>query len=115
MTAKHLLLALTLGAAALVQLHDLAPARAQSTTDGAIQGVVTDKANGERLVGVIVTATSASLQGAQSTNTDGSGSYKISPLPPGDYTVTFIHLGVRLERKGISVGVNKTTPVYQSL
>jgi outer membrane receptor protein involved in Fe transport len=115
MKAKHLLLAATLGTSGLLAVHAPAPVRAQSTTDGAIQGVVTDKTTGEKLVGVTVTVTSPALAGAQTTITDESGSYKISPLPPGEYTVTFYYLAVRLERKGISVGVNKTTPVFQQL
>jgi Carboxypeptidase regulatory-like domain/TonB dependent receptor/TonB-dependent Receptor Plug Domain len=114
MKAKHLLLAVALGAAGLRAVHAPAPVHAQSTTDGAIQGVITDKA-GERLVGVAVTVTSPALAGAQTTLTDEAGSYKISPLPPGEYTVTFYYLAVRLERKGVSVGVNKTTPVFQQL
>jgi outer membrane receptor protein involved in Fe transport len=116
MKAKHLLLAAALGASALLaHLHGPAPARAQSTTDGAIQGVVTEKTSGEQLVGVAVTVTSPALQGSQTVLTDETGSYKISPLPPGEYLVTFYYLGARLERRGISVGVNRTTPVYQQL
>jgi outer membrane receptor protein involved in Fe transport len=116
MKAKHLLLAASLGISALVaHVRDPVPARAQSTTDGAIQGVISNKATGEKLAGVTVTVTSPALQGSQSTFTDESGAYKISPLPPGEYMVTFYYLSVRLERRGISVGVNRTTPVYQQL
>ncbi|HWO20157.1 MAG TPA: TonB-dependent receptor [Kofleriaceae bacterium] len=115
MKAKHLLFAAMLGTSGLLAVRAPAPVRAQSTTDGAIQGVVTDKATGEKLIGVAVTVTSPALAGAQTTLTDESGSYKISPLPPGDYIVTFYYLSVRLERKGVSVGVNKATPVFQQL
>ncbi|HWU90503.1 MAG TPA: TonB-dependent receptor [Kofleriaceae bacterium] len=116
MKPRHLLIAATLGTSGLVaHLHDPATARAQSTTSGAIQGVITDKATGEKLPGVTVTVTSPSLQGAQTALTDESGAYKISELPPGEYIVTFYYLDIRLERKGISVGVNKTTPVFQQL
>ncbi len=115
MKATHLLLAATLGISGSLALHDPAPARAQSTTSGAIQGVVTDKDSGEKLVGVTVTVTSPALQGEQSTFTDDAGFFKISPLPPGEYTVTFFYLSIRLERRGIGVGVNRTTPVYQQL
>src|SRR5689334_5124907 len=109
MTAKHLLLATALGTSALLlHLRAPAPARAQSATDGAIQGVVTEKTSGEKLVGVAVTVTSPVLQGSQTVLTDEAGSYKISPLPPGEYVVTFYYLGIRLERRGISVGVNRT-------
>jgi outer membrane receptor protein involved in Fe transport len=116
MNARHLLLAAALGTSGLYgHLRDPAPARAQSTTSGALQGVVTDKATGAKLAGVTVTVTSPALQGEQTTFTDGSGFYKVSPLPPGEYTVTYFYLSVRLERKGVSVGVNRTTPVYQQL
>jgi outer membrane receptor protein involved in Fe transport len=116
MKARHLLLAALLPTSGLLaHLRDPAPARAQSTTSGAIQGVVTDQATGEKLAGVIVTVTSPALQGAQTTSTDEAGAYKISPLPPGEYTVTFYYLAIRLERKGVSVGVNRTTPVFQQL
>ncbi|MGN6108070.1 MAG: TonB-dependent receptor domain-containing protein, partial [Kofleriaceae bacterium] len=87
----------------------------QSTTTGAIQGNVTDDQSGEKLAGVTVSVTSPALQGALSAITDGDGFYKLSPLPPGEYTVTFYYLEITLERGGVSVGVNRTTPVFQKL
>ncbi|MBC7551347.1 MAG: TonB-dependent receptor [Cellulomonas sp.] len=117
MNAKQLLVAATLGTGALVVTHLVDPtvARAQSTTAGAIQGVVTDSKTGEKLAGVTITVASPALQGTQTEITDDNGEYKISPLPPGEYLVTFYYLEATVERSGISVGVNKTTPVYQKL
>ncbi|HEU0034940.1 MAG TPA: TonB-dependent receptor [Kofleriaceae bacterium] len=114
---KNLLIAATLGTSGLVGAHLLDPslARAQSTTSGAIQGTVTDSKTGEKLAGVTVTVTSTSMQGAQTAITDENGQYKISELPPGDYLVTFYYLELTVERAGVSVGVNKVTPVYQKL
>jgi len=117
MKTKTLLLAATLGTSGLLGAHLLNPstARAQSTTAGAIQGQVVDSKTGENLVGVTVTVTSTSLQGAQTAITDEKGFYKIQPLPPGEYLVTFYYLDLTVERGGISVGVNRVTPVFQKL
>src|SRR5688572_18729284 len=118
MKTNKFLIAATLGASSLLGgtiLFSTTDAAAQSSTHGAIQGVVTDSATGEKLVGVTITVTSTSLQGAQTAITDADGFYKISELPPGDYLVTFYYLDLKMERSGVAVGVNKTTPVYQKL
>ena len=117
MKTNKFLIAATLGASSLfgATLLSTNTASAQSTTTGAIQGVVIDAKDKEKLVGVTVTVTSTSLQGAQTAITDGDGFYKITELPPGDYLVTFYYLDLRVERSGVTVGVNKVTPVYQTL
>ncbi|MDQ3365866.1 MAG: TonB-dependent receptor [Myxococcota bacterium] len=111
------LVAATLGTSSLLLGHLVDPtaARAQSSTTGALQGAVSDSKTGEKLAGVTITVTSASLQGAQTAITDEKGAFKISPLPPGDYLVTFYYLDMTVERSGITVGVNKVTPVFQKL
>ncbi len=116
-TARKLLIAALAGAGALTAAHLIDPstASAQSTTTGAIQGVLTDATTGEALVGVTITVTSPALQGAQSTISEGDGSYKITNLPPGEYLITFYYLTVTVERGGVAVGVNKATPVYQKI
>jgi outer membrane receptor protein involved in Fe transport len=116
-TNNKLLLAAMLGTSGLLgtQIYQTQVAIAQSATTGAIQGAVTDSKTGEKLVGVTVTVTSTSLQGAQTAITDENGFYKISPLPPGDYLVTFYYLDLTVERTGVGVGVNRTTPVFQKL
>ncbi|MBA3540245.1 MAG: TonB-dependent receptor [Deltaproteobacteria bacterium] len=116
MTTKKLLIAATLGASSLLS-HLVAPelAQAQSNTTGALTGTITDSKTKEPLPGVTVIATSASLQSAQTAITDEKGQYRITSLPPGQYLVTFYYADITLERDGIIVGVNKVTPVYQSL
>jgi len=117
MKAKNLLIATTLGLSgfAVGSLLDATPARAQSATSGAIQGVITDSKSGEKLAGVTVTVTSPSLQGAQTAISDENGFFKISELPPGEYLITYYYLEITVERSGITVGVNKVTPGHQKL
>ncbi|MBL9019407.1 MAG: TonB-dependent receptor [Myxococcales bacterium] len=109
MSTKHLFLSTALlGAFA-------GSAYAQSNTTGAVQGAVTDSKTGEKLPGVTVIATSPSLAQAQTAITDENGLYKITDLPPGDYLITFYYADITLERGGVNVGVNRTTPVFQKL
>ena len=117
MKAKNLLIATTLGLGgfAVGSVIDATPARAQSATTGAIQGVITDSRSSEKLAGVTVTVTSPSLQGAQTAITDDNGFFKISELPPGEYLITYYYLEITVERSGITVGVNKVTPGHQKL
>ena len=72
-----------------------------------IVGVVTDGTSGV-LPGVTVTATGPALQVPQwSTVTDENGSYRLSPLPTGTYTVTYELAGfqtVRRENVRLAVG-----------
>jgi outer membrane receptor protein involved in Fe transport len=117
MNARKLLIAALTGTTGLIGAHlvDPATARAQSTTTGAIQGVVTDSNTGEKLVGVTVIATSPALAQTQTAITDENGFYKITELPPGDYLVTFYYADITLERSGIYVGADKTVSVAQKL
>jgi len=89
-------------------------ARAQSTTTGAIQGIVKDKDSGEPLPGITVVATSRATHVASSGLTDENGYYKIDSLAPGVYDMVFYFSTVNLNVEGVNVGVNKTTPVYRS-
>ena len=98
----------------LVTLGAVAPARAQLGTTGSMRGVVKDKA-GAPLAGVTVVATSPALQGTQAELTDDSGSYTLTNLPPGIYLVTFYYSEIVLERKGVDVGLNRTSTVNQVL
>jgi hypothetical protein len=67
---------------------------AQGVQTGTLTGTVTDQSD---LVvpGVVVTATSPSLQGIRNTVTDANGVYSIPGLPPGQYTVRFELQGMR--------------------
>jgi len=88
-------------------------ADAQTSTTGAIQGVITDSSSGDALAGVTIVVTSEGTA-AQSALTDGNGFYKITDLAPGSYLVTFYYLDFTVERP-VVVGVQKVTAVYQKL
>ncbi len=118
MKSRTLLLAATLGSTSLLvanHLIDPSLALAQSGTSGAIQGVVTDGKTGDKLAGVTVIVTSPAISQTQTAITDENGYYQVGQLPPGDYLVTFYYADITVERSGIRVGIEKTTPVYQKL
>ena len=117
MKLHQLLKAALLGTTGLAALHLLAPteARAQSTTTGAIQGIVKDKKTGEAMAGVTVVATSPALSQTQTAITDDKGFYKIDSLPPGDYLVTFYFADISVEQSGVHVGISKVSSVFQTL
>lgn len=85
------------------------PALAQTTTTGAIQGVVSDDNGG--LAGVTVVATSSALQGSASELTDSSGSYVLSNLPPGHYEVMFYYQDIKVRNTNVIVSLGKMTQV----
>ena len=116
MKPRSLLLAVLVGGSGTA-LHLIDPnmAHAQSSTTGAITGVIKDKATGDVLPGVTVIVTSPALQQSQSAITDDKGAYKITDLPVGDYLVTFYFADITVERSGIHVGINTATPVYQDI
>lgn len=110
MNTKKILFAAALGVSALgAQAVELAPAAAQSSTTGAIRGIVKDAKTGETLIGVTVIATSSALQGTQSAVTDENGAYLVTTLPPGVYTVTYYYADAKVESTGVSVNANGTT------
>src|SRR4051812_27801330 len=117
MNTRKIFVAALLGVSGLVA-HDLfAPqlADAQGATTGAIQGTVTDQKDGSALAGVTVIVTSPVLAQTQTAITDEKGTYKIADLPPGDYLVTFYYADITVERSGIHVGIEKSTPVFQKI
>jgi hypothetical protein len=65
---------------------------ASAQTTGTVIGVVTDASTGKPAAGAVVIATSPSLQGQQTAVTDNAGSFRITLLPPGDYSLT-VQLG----------------------
>ena len=88
------------------------PAAAQTGASGSVRGVATDP-QGARLPGVVVSATSPTVPGVYTATTDMVGQYKLSNLPPGDYTVVgelagfvrFMRTPVVI-RAGLNVDVN---------
>src|SRR5690242_11832294 len=117
MNTRKLLFATALGASGMLFSSLVAPrvARAQSSTTGGIQGVVTDKKSGEKLAGVTVVVKSASTGQTLSALTDDNGFYKVGDLPPGDYSVTFFYADITVTQNGVTVGINKVSPVYQQI
>jgi hypothetical protein len=115
MSTKHLVVFAALGGLWITQLASPPPADAQSSTTGAIQGRIIEAESGEPLPGVTVVITSPVLQGSQTAISDDNGTYKVNELPPGTYLVTFYYVKATVERSGITVGVNQTTPVFQRL
>ncbi|MEA2604762.1 MAG: hypothetical protein QOF89_5754 [Acidobacteriota bacterium] len=84
-------------------------------TTGGIVGRVTDEAGGV-LPGMAVEAQSPSLQGSRTAVTDSTGAYRLTLLPPGDYTVTFTGQGFATEAKqGVTVSLNKDSTLNVSL
>ncbi len=77
-----------------------------------ITGTVTDAATGKPVSDVVVTATSPALQGEEVVVTDSSGTYRISQLPPGTYTVKLEKESFKLyNRAGITLNVDRTVRV----
>ena len=89
-----------------------APIVAQTT--GGIVGRVTDE-NGSPLSGATVQATSPSLQGQRTATSDASGTYRLSLLPPGSYTVLFELAGFAPEQQAVPVGLDRDTTVNGTL
>src|SRR5262245_4756792 len=87
-------------------------AAAQSSTTGAIAGVVRDTTGGV-LPGVTVEVTSPALiEKARTAVTDENGLYKIVDLRPGTYSTTFSLSGFgTFKREGISVTTGFTANV----
>lgn len=82
---------------------------ASAQTTGTIIGVVTDASTGKPVAGAMIIATSPNLQGQQTAVTDAAGAYRISLLPPGEYTL-MVQLGgyKDAQRSDVSVRLDKT-------
>src|SRR5207247_2133365 len=84
-------------------------------TSGTILGTVTDK-SGASMSGVKVTVISEDRGISSSTDTNASGNYAKTQLPPGNYVVEFQAQGFqRLIQKGVMVSVDQSTRVDAQL
>jgi hypothetical protein len=93
-------------AAALLSLLAAEDVLAQTT--GRIVGTIQDT-TGAPVPGVVVTATSPALQGAQSAATTTTGEFRLLALPPGTYELKAELSGFQpIDQKGIVVGIDRT-------
>ncbi len=80
-----------------------------SQTTGGIVGRATDP-EGAVLPGVTVEARGPSLQGSRVVTTDETGTYRLTLLPPGEYTVSFALEGFAADnREQVAVGLDRDT------
>lgn len=89
---------------------------AQTSTTGTIEGTVTD-ATGGVVPGVTVLVSGANLIRPQSATTNDEGTYRVSGLPPGRYTVIIeASQGFgRYEAKDVEVNLSKSSGVNVTL
>ncbi len=91
------------------------PCRAQSTTDGAIGGTVTDKL-GAAVPNAGVTTTNLGTAHTSSGKTDSSGRYFIIHLQPGSYSLEISAQGLAtFKQTGIIVEVGRATTIDATL
>jgi len=103
--------------AIVILVGALAPAvPAAGQTGTGIIGTVSD-ASGAALPGVTVTVTGPALQvPSMVAVTDARGEYRISPLPPGTFTVTFELQGFQtVKREGFRLALGFTATLDQAL
>ena len=88
---------------------------AQSTTTGAIEGMVTDP-NGAAIKGATVTVTSPNLIKPQTATTNDSGRFQILALPPGTYKVTVEASGfAKFESGDVAINLGRTATADANL
>ena len=90
-------------------------ASAQSTTDGAIGGTVTDP-SGAVVPGATVSALNVGTNSKSTVTTDTSGGYRLTPLRPGTYTFEVSAQGFSVyKQENVIVEVGRTTPIDATL
>src|SRR5215472_5303469 len=93
----------------------VSPALSQSASTGALTGTVTDP-SGAVISGATVSATNPATGQARSAATDTSGVYRISLLPPGNYSVRFSATGFKtVEVPSVTINVTETQTVSRAL
>ena len=99
----------------LALLVSVSSVQAQSATTGALTGTVSDP-SGAVVVGAMVTATNVATGQSRSATTDTNGLYKISLLPPANYSLKFSASGFKtIEVPSVTVDVTETVTVNRSL
>lgn len=88
---------------------------AQTANTGALSGTVTDPSGGV-IVGATVTVTNLATGQQRSATTTSTGSYQISLLPPGNYSVRFDAAGFKsLDVPSITINVTETPELNRKL
>lgn len=88
---------------------------AAGQTTGGLVGKVTEP-GGTPLGGVAVEAKGPALQGTRSASSSAEGGYRLSLLPPGEYTVTFTLEGFAAETlEGVVVNLDRDTTLNMPL
>jgi hypothetical protein len=89
--------------------------KGQSSTSGAIRGIVSDP-QGAVLPGSKITVTSQATAAKRTVISDGNGGYAVGLLPPGIYTVTFEADGFKtVLPPPVTVIVTETTQLNASM
>jgi outer membrane receptor protein involved in Fe transport len=99
--------------AVVVCLHAIVGA--QPITTGGVRGKVIIKSSGEPAVGATIVATSPALQGEQTAIADETGSYFLTELAPGMYTLTVYYGGSELRRDNVLIRLGKQAVVNLAL
>ena len=84
------------------------PAVSQGVPTGTLSGHVTT-VDGEALPGVLVTASSPSLQGTRTATTSENGDYTIPFLPPGPYRISFELEGFLTPQQDVKISAAQST------
>ncbi len=87
---------------------------AETVSSGAISGIVTDT-TGAVIPGATVTATAQGTNATTTSSTSSDGSFTISPLTPGLYTLTVVARGFQGYQRNIDVGALSTATANVSL
>jgi Carboxypeptidase regulatory-like domain len=107
---------LIISALASVMLVFAAPLlMAQTANTGALTGTVTDP-SGAVIVGAMVTVTNLATGQTRTTSTTSNGSYQLSLLSPGNYSVRFDAKGFKsLDVPSITINVSETPTLDRKL
>ncbi|MFL6352264.1 MAG: carboxypeptidase-like regulatory domain-containing protein [Bryobacteraceae bacterium] len=89
-------------------------ATGQTTSSGALSGVVIEKTNAV-VPDAAVKITDLDRGTTDSTKTNGEGTYQFSFLRPGPYALTITHSGFREERRTVTIQVGSSVTVNITL
>jgi hypothetical protein len=86
-----------------------APSAQAQQNSSVITGTILDASTQQPVADVVITATSAALQGEEVAVTDGTGLYRLPQLPPGVYTLRFEKESFQpYSRSEITLRLNRT-------